>query len=107
MIKTAVGWRLQLAAREAVQRAQDQRDDENGSEAGQNDVTNPPVVIDAVPSDPYYNYGATYVADLLRSVQEWWLKSTTLEIVFGGSTSVLAMHDVIVDARVAEEQRRM
>ena len=48
MTETAVAWCLQLTAGEAVQRAQDQRDDENGSEAEQDDVTNPPVAIDAI-----------------------------------------------------------
>ena len=42
-----------------------------------------------------------------RVFQKWWSKSATIEILFGGSTSVLTMNDVIIDARVAEEQRHM
>ena len=93
MIKTAVAWRRQLAAWEAAQRAQSQRDDELGVDEDQNVSSNPNAFLEGPPTDPFFDHDATDFAGLPRGLKSWWSKSATLEILFGGSTSVLTLSD--------------
>ena len=74
MIKTVLGWRRQFAAWGAAQRAQDQRDDENGSETEQR-CHESARCYRRHPKRPSFDYVATYLVGLLRSVQEWWFQS--------------------------------
>ena len=65
MIKTVLGWRRQFAAWGAAQRAQDQRDDENGSETEQRSHESARCYRHH-PKRPFFDYVATYLAGLLR-----------------------------------------